>query len=108
METKKMNPNMLNFVVPLPPENFKKRETAMATITLQYDGRSKAAKSMVSMIEESGLFNVLKCGKTKNANATMRRVTGMDETLKACKEVDEGKVIRYKSFEDFKKRMYAL
>ena len=38
----------------------------------------------------------------------MRRVTGMDETLKACKEVDEGKVIRYKSFEDFKKRMYAL
>ena len=99
---------MLNFVVPLPAEKSKKRKTAMATITLQYDGRSKAAKSMVSMIKESGLFNVLKCGKTKEANATMRRVTGMDETLKACKEVDEGKVIRYKSFEDFKKRMYAL
>ena len=62
--------------------------TAMATITLDYNGRNKVAKAIVKMIEDSGLFRFL---KDDEPNATTKR---------AIKDAKEGKTYKAKNFND--------
>ena len=72
----------------------------MATITLQYDARNYSIKKLLYVIVSLG-------GKVENA-ANVQEKTGYDATLQAIKEVKEGKVVHYKNFNGFKKKMYAL
>lgn len=60
----------------------------MATITLQYDGRNKAANSIVEMIEKSGLFLILKDDEPNQA------------TIKAINEAKSGKTYKAKSLQE--------
>lgn len=60
----------------------------MTTITLQYDGRNKIAKSLITMIEESGLFLILKDDKPN------------ETTLKAIKEAKTGKTFKATKLQD--------
>lgn len=60
----------------------------MATITLQYDGRNRAANSIVEMMEKSGLFLIL---KDEEPNQT---------TIKAIKEAKSGKTYKAKNLQD--------
>ena len=72
----------------------------MATITLKYDARNVLIKKLLEVI--------VSLGGQIGTPAKAKEKTGYDATLEAMKEVKEGKVVRYKSFDDFKKKMYAL
>ena len=72
----------------------------MATITVQYDARNVSIKKLLEQIVSLGA-KIEKSAKAKEK-------TGYDATLQAIKEVKEGKVVRYKNFNEFKERMYAL
>ena len=67
----------------------------MATITLQYDARRKEAKELISMIESSGLFLILK-DETPN-----------ETTVHAIKEAKEGKTYKARNFQDMVKYLNA-
>lgn len=54
----------------------------MATITLQYNARNKAARAIVEMIERSGLFDIL---KDDEPNET---------TIKAISDAKAGKTFK--------------
>jgi len=76
----------------------------MATITVQYDARNVSIKKLLEVIVSLG-------GKVQKTTKTAEKgveKTGYDATLQAIKEVKEGKVVRYKNFNEFKERMYAL
>lgn len=72
----------------------------MATVTLKYDARNISIKKLLEVIVSLG-------GQIATPVAE-KKESGYDETIKAMKEVKEGKVVRYKNFDDFKKKMYAL
>lgn len=57
----------------------------MATITLQYDSRNKVVKSILKMIEDSGLFLIL------------RKKNGIDESMD---DIEKGRVYKCKSVDD--------
>lgn len=65
-----------------------KNNNAMATITLNYDGRNKMAKAIVEFIEKTGLFTLL---KDDEPNET---------TIKAIEEVKEGKTYKAKDLQE--------
>lgn len=65
-----------------------KNNNAMATITLNYDGRNKMAKAIVEFIEKTGLFTLL---KDDEPNET---------TIKAIEEVKEGKAYKAKDLQE--------
>lgn len=65
-----------------------KNNDAMATITLNYDGRNKMAKAIVDFIGKTGLFTML---KDDEPNET---------TIKAIKEVREGKTFKAKDLQE--------
>ena len=65
-----------------------KNNDAMATITLNYDGRNKMAKAIVDFIGKTGLFTML---KDDEPNET---------TIKAIKEVREGKTLKAKDLQE--------
>ena len=75
----------------------------MATVTITYDGRNNIVRQLLQIFISLGckVENV----ETKVSN---KGISGYDETLKAISEMKEGKVVRYKNFDDFKKKMYAL
>ena len=72
----------------------------MATITIQYDARNISIRKLLEVIVSLG-------GKVEKPSKVEEK-TGYDATVQAIKEVKEGKVVRYKNLNDFKKRMYAL
>lgn len=63
----------------------------MATITLRYNGRNKVAKSIVKMIEESGLFDFLKDDEPN------------EKTKNAIEDAKHGRTYKAKSFDDLVK-----
>lgn len=65
-----------------------KNNNAMATITLNYDGRNKMAKAIVEFIEKTGLFTLL---KDDEPNET---------TIKAIEEVKKGKTYKAKDLQE--------
>ena len=75
----------------------------MATVTITYDGRNNIVKQLLQIIISLGCK--VDTGETNISN---KKLSGYDETLNAIKETKEGKVVRYKNFEEFKKKMYAL
>lgn len=73
----------------------------MATYTININERTSAGKALLNYL--------LSLGVISKSNAKTKAATnGYDETLQAIKEVEEGKVVRYNNFDDFKKRMYDL
>lgn len=76
----------------------------MPTITVQYDARNVSIKKLLEVIVSLGA----KVQKTTKKAEKKVEKTGQDATLQAIKEVKEGKVVRYKNFNEFKERMYAL
>lgn len=73
----------------------------MATYTININERTSAGKALLGYLMSLGVI-------IKNKAKTKEESSGYDETLQAIKEVKEGHVVRYKDFEDFKKKMYAL
>ena len=59
-----------------------KNNNAMATITLNYDGRNKMARAIVDFIEKIGLFTLLKDDEPS------------ETTVKAIEELKEGKAYK--------------
>lgn len=76
----------------------------MTTITVQYDARNVSIKKLLEVIVSLGA----KVQKTTKKAEKKVEKTGYDATLQAIKEVKEGEVVRYKNFNEFKERMYAL
>lgn len=60
----------------------------METITLQYDAMNQEAQSLIQLIEESGLFLILKDDVPN------------DLTIKAINEAKEGKTFKAKKIQD--------
>lgn len=73
----------------------------MATYTININERTSAGKALLNYLLSLGVVS-------KNKPKTKEAASGYDETLQAIKEVKEGEVVRYRDFEDFKKKMYAL
>lgn len=73
-------------------------ENTMATVTINYDEKNTAIRSMIlALLKFDGVTEV-------KANEP----DGYDETLKAIRDVKAGKGTRYKNFDEFKKKMHAL
>lgn len=73
----------------------------MATYTININERTSAGKALLDYLISLGVI-------IKNKAKTREETSGYNETLQAIKEMKEGKVVRYKNFEDFKKKMYGL
>ncbi|MBP5364626.1 MAG: hypothetical protein J6Y82_01720 [Bacteroidales bacterium] len=58
----------------------------MATMTINYDARNKAVRSIVRMIEESGLFDIMKALPKKSPYSK----AFVDKIKKAEAELDNG------------------
>ncbi len=71
-------------------------ENIMATYTVNLDERTSAGKALLNYLKSLGVITPAK------------EKTAYDETLQAVREAKSGNMTRYKSFDDFKKRMYAL
>lgn len=73
----------------------------MATYTININERTSAGKALLDYLISLGVI-------IKNKAKTREETSGYNETLQAIKEMKEGKVVRYKNFEDFKNKMYGL
>ncbi len=67
----------------------------MATITLSYDARNISVKNLIQ--------SLLNLGLVKEEKSSIETETPKSKTLKAIKEIDEGKGTRCKTFEEYKK-----
>ena len=64
----------------------------MATITLEYDGRNKLVRDLIALLEKYG-------AKRKTVE---KEESSVDATLKAIEEVESGRGVRCKTFEEYK------
>lgn len=64
----------------------------MATITLEYDGRSKLMRDLIALLEKYG-------AKRKTVE---KEESSVDATLKAIEEIESGRGVRCKTFEEYK------
>ncbi len=65
-----------------------KKNNIMAVITIDYDEHNKTARAIIKLIEESGLFTIL---KDDEPNET---------TKQAIRDAQSGKTYKAKSFDD--------
>ncbi len=60
----------------------------MATITLSYDEESAGARGILDVVLSTGFFK--------------QEYEPNEETLEAIREIEEGRGLRFKNFEDYK------
>lgn len=71
----------------------------MATYTINIDERTAAGKSLLNYLRTIGIL--LEKSRTKEGE-------GKTATLKAIKDVEEGRITKYSSFDDFKHAMNEI
>lgn len=78
--------------------SLKERRNNMAIYAVNINERTNAGKSLLGYLQSLGVIE----GKVK------KTADGYEKTLQAVKKAEEGELIHYDSFNDFKARMYEL